>query len=128
MTRAGIPERVLNFIESAIDTVPELEALLLLREHDSRWWSDEDVAARTYVSRKEASRILETLRRRGLIVLEADPAKYRYAPGNPDTTRLMAEVASAYQHHLMPIANLIHQKSSASVREFARAFDLKKDK
>jgi hypothetical protein len=39
----------------------------------------------------------------------------------------MSEVASEYARHLVPIATLIHRGASSAVKEFARAFDLKKD-
>jgi hypothetical protein len=36
-------------------------------------------------------------------------------------------VTVAYRSNLVSVANFIHRKASASVMEFARAFDLKKD-
>jgi hypothetical protein len=40
----------------------------------------------------------------------------------------MPEVAAAYRRHLVPLATFIHSRASTAVREFARAFDLKKDR
>ncbi len=45
-----------------------------------------------------------------------------------DTGALVAEVAETYQRNLARIAMLIHSKPSSSIKEFARAFDLKKDR
>jgi hypothetical protein len=41
---------------------------------------------------------------------------------------LMEKVASTYRRHLSAVASFIHSKASRSVREFARAFELKKDR
>jgi hypothetical protein len=41
---------------------------------------------------------------------------------------LMGQVVAEYQTHVVRIATFIHANASASVREFARAFDLKKDR
>ena len=72
--------------------------------------------------------ILEALLRRGLIRVEGEPPRYTFNPSGPASPELMSDVAREYQRHLVPIATFIHSKASASVREFARAFDLKKDR
>jgi hypothetical protein len=128
MTGPAISQHVLHFIAQQIDSVPQLECLLLLYEHDSRAWIPDQVAARIYSSPHVARGILETLHRRGLLRVEGDEPRYRFDPDGSARPELMQEVAHAYQKHLVPIATFIHSKASASVREFARAFDLKKDR
>jgi hypothetical protein len=39
----------------------------------------------------------------------------------------MASVAATYRQNLVLVANIIHSKASGAVREFARAFEIKKD-
>lgn len=128
MTEPVIPQQVLQFIAQQIDTVPQLECLLLLHQHDNRAWLPEEVAARIYISRETVQGILEALLRRKLVSAEGDPARYRFTSSEGGSHALVGEVASTYQRHLVPIATFIHSKASASVREFARAFDLKKDR
>ncbi|HKU16106.1 MAG TPA: hypothetical protein VJQ52_17050 [Steroidobacteraceae bacterium] len=129
MTSPDIPARVLQFLAERIDTVPQLEALLLLWENPQRSWSDEHVAARIYVSRAVAAQILQALQRQQLVVTEpAQGAQYRYNPQWDPSGEVMPEVASAYSRHLVQLATFIHSRASTAVREFARAFDLKKDR
>ena len=128
MTAAVIPPHILQFVAENIDSVPELEVLLLLREGEARAWSEEEVAARVYVSRVAARGILEALRRKHLIVAHGEPPLYRYQPEQAGKAELIGEVAAAYRLHLVPMATFIHTRASASVREFARAFDFKKDR
>ena len=45
-----------------------------------------------------------------------------------DKDELIAAVDSAYRKELIRISRLIHSKPSAAVREFARAFRIKKDR
>ena len=45
MTEPVIPQQVLQFIAQQIDTVPQLECLLLLHQQDNRAWLPEEVAA-----------------------------------------------------------------------------------
>jgi len=56
MTTPEIPARVLQFLAERIDTVPQLEALLLLWENPQRQWSEEELAARIYVTDKSRRR------------------------------------------------------------------------
>ncbi|NJO12393.1 MAG: hypothetical protein HC872_01760 [Gammaproteobacteria bacterium] len=128
MTAPDIPQQVLQFIAEQIDTVPQLECLLLLQQYDHHAWGPDEVAARIYISRETAQGILDVLVRRRLAAAEGTPPRYRFSAGDAAKRELIAEVAATYQRHLVPIATFIHSKASASVREFARAFDLKKDR
>ncbi|MGH8176405.1 MAG: hypothetical protein ACREV5_09110 [Steroidobacter sp.] len=124
-----IPEHVLQFIAEKIDTVPQLEALLLLWENQSQTWESGVVAARIYVRPDVCAEILQTLQRRELIRSEpGSPPRYRYNPDWDKSGDLMVQVATAYQRHLVPIATFIHSRGPSSVREFARAFDFKKER
>ena len=128
MSLPDIPEHVLQFLAEKIDTVPQLEALLLLWENPGRAWSQGEISARIYVAAETAVSVLQALQRRQLISIEGeDAAQYRYEP-SWDSAGLMEQVAAAYRRHLIPVATFIHSKASPSVREFARAFDLKKDR
>ncbi|HKS55243.1 MAG TPA: hypothetical protein VJS12_08160 [Steroidobacteraceae bacterium] len=124
-----IPARVLQFLAERIDSVPQLEALLLLWESPQRLWTEEDLAARVYVERPVAAAILQALLRQQLVTLEAGPAPaYRYNPQWDASGEVMPEVAAAYRRHLVQLATFIHSRASTAVREFARAFDFKKDR
>ena len=127
MTSPEIPARVLQFIAERIDTVPQLEALLLLWENPQRLWSEEELAARIYVGRPVAATILQALQRQQLVTTEPD-SRYRYNPQWDPSGEVMPEVAAAYSRHLVQLATFIHSRASTAVREFARAFDLKKDR
>lgn len=129
MNSPDIPARVLQFLAERIDTVPQLEALLLLWENPQRLWSEDEVAARIYVDRAVAATILQALQRQQLVTNEAEPVpRYRYNPQWDASGEVMAEVAAAYRRHLVQLATFIHSRASTAVREFARAFDLKKDR
>jgi hypothetical protein len=127
MVPLEIPERVLRFLAENIDSVPQLEALLLLSEHASETWNAEQVATRIYVRNDKAESILSALHRRRLIErLEETPESYRFTAVD-DARRLVAEVNASYRANVVVLTRFIHENASASVREFARAFDLKKD-
>lgn len=128
MAIPDISERVWRFIADNIDTVPQLEALLLLCENKDRGWTLHQIAARIYVSEEAAREILRTLQQRSLICMDGAATVYRSAPATGSSAGLLDEVAEAYRRNIVPIATFIHSKAPASVREFARAFDFKKDR
>lgn len=125
MPLTEIPEHVRRFIVEAIDSVPELEALLLLRAHPDRRWSAEEAGARLYVSTTMASHLLNALAGRGL--LARDGEQYRYAPAQPELDAVVADLAATYATRLITVTRLIHAKPAASVRQFADAFRLRKE-
>lgn len=129
MNSPQIPANVLQFIAERIDTVPQLEALLLLWESPQRTWTEEELAGRIYVSRQVAAQTLQALQRQSLVIAELQESpRYRYDPQWDPTGQVMPEVAAAYRRHLVQLATFIHSRASTAVREFARAFDLKKDR
>lgn len=126
MASRAIPNEVEQFLLVAIDTVPHLEALLLIFQSPDAAWSVEDLAARIYVDSPQAAAVLEDLTRRKLIArLEQAPPKYQFLAASSAQTELLQKVAHAYRTQLVQVARFIHSKPSASVRDFARAFRLK---
>lgn len=126
MTSGAIPPAVEQFLLDSIDTVPHLEALLLIFQSPGTVWAVEDLAARIYVSDKQAAAIADDLTRRALIArVEQSPAKYQFVAQSPDKTQLLDQVAQAYRTQLVQVTRFIHSNASGSVRDFARAFRLK---
>jgi hypothetical protein len=123
-----VPTHVLRFLEENIDTVPQLETLLMMSETPGRSWSIADVALRNYVSEQRAADTVSALQRRGLVIADESPPRFRFDPATDEARALVAELARCYQRNLSRITELIHSKPSASIKEFARAFDLKKDR
>ena len=126
MTAGAIDPAVEQFILDSIDTVPHLEALLLLFQSPATQWTVVELAARIYVNDKQAGGILEDLTRRALIVrVDQVPAKYQYSARTPEQDELLGRVASSYRTQLVQVTRFIHSNASGSVRDFARAFRLK---
>ena len=123
-----VPEEVRRFIEENIDNVPQVETLLMMSQEEGRDWQVSEIAARNYIAGPRAYEILEVLRRRGLVVRQDEHPGYRYGPATPELRTRVAELARCYQANLSRVAMIIHAKPSASIQEFARAFDLKKDR
>jgi hypothetical protein len=120
-----IPLDLQNFIVRHIDSIAQIEALLLLRRHAPDTWDVPSTARRLYVSEQEASEILENLCEDGL--LQCDAGIYRFACRTPEAERLVERLAEAYAGNLIAVTNIIHGKPRR-IREFANAFKLRKDR
>ena|SRR5687768_15526523 len=127
-SRDDIPAHLRRFLEENIDTVPQLETLLMMYGKPDRGWLIAEVATRNYITEQRATETLSSLQRRGLVTAEGSPPHFRFNPANGDVHALVAELVLCYQRKLSAVTELIHAKPSASVKEFARAFDLKKDR
>jgi hypothetical protein len=74
-----------------------------------------------------AKGILEDLARDQLLSAGTGQSEYRYQP-DPEKDRLLGLVDNIYRKEMIRISTLIHSKASSAVREFARAFRLKKER
>ncbi len=126
MRISDLPPDVLQFIAEKIDSVPHIEALLLLYGQPDQRWSIELMAARLYVTRTAAQVILNDLERARLVHATGNSV-YAYEGTWDASGELMARVAETYRRSLAAVAAFIHGRASRSVQEFARAFDLKRD-
>jgi transcription initiation factor IIE alpha subunit len=123
-----IPDDVERFIVDRIDSVAELEGLLLFRGNPETEWTGEMLAQRLYTNREQAENVLSRLDEQGLLasVMKGDSPAYRYRPGSPELAKIVERVAEVYSKYLIPVTNLIHSKPQSKVQQFADAFKLRK--
>jgi len=118
-----IPDDVRDFILRHIDSVAQLEALLLLRANGSQDWDVARTAARLYTGEEEIRKVLAQLCADGLLSCRENIYHYECPPDVRATVDRLAEV---YRRHLIPVTNIIHTKPRR-IREFADAFKFRKD-
>lgn len=124
MANDDIDGALTDFILKHVDSIAQLEALLLLRRSPDDAWTVNAVAKRLYTKPELAEEALEHLCEQGLV--ECEDGIYRYIT----TTKrrdMVDRLAEVYARNLIGVTNLIHSKSSR-IRSFAAAFKFKKDK
>ncbi|HZQ21966.1 MAG TPA: hypothetical protein VFA89_04135 [Terriglobales bacterium] len=119
--------RVDGFILEQIDTVPHLEALLLLWNKRPRQWSCEEMADALYLRKELAERILRDLVQRNLAIECPSTSGYIYN-SNAERDALLTQVDLTYRRELIRLTRMIHAKAPTAMREFARAFRFTRDK
>jgi len=125
MADEAVPDDLRDFILRHIDSVAQLEALLLLRANPDENWTAAQTAGRLYVGEQEVTRMLVRLCADGL--LQCREGVFRYAPEPATLAATVDRLADLYTRHLVPVTNLIHAKPRR-IRQFADAFKLRKDR
>jgi hypothetical protein len=120
-----IPDDLRDFILRHIDSITQLEALILLRAHSDVDWEAKRTAARLYASEQEVAEGLARLCADGLLICKGE--LYRYHCKTDELRAMVDRLANAYAHHLIPVTNMIHAKPGR-IREFADAFKFRKDR
>ena len=114
-----IPEPVRKLVVEHIDSIEQLEVLLLLRTHRDRSWSIEEVNDRVSSSTSSVKTRLEALLQSGFLARTAHLYRYR-ASAERDT--VVGALASTYAERRFTIIELIFTKTTDRLRSFADAF------
>ena len=129
MTQADPENQVDRFILDEIDSVPHLEALLLLWRDKEITWRVEEMAHSLYVKAEQAENILQDLVRRNLVVIRTEDERgYAYDSSSENRNALLRQVDETYRRELIRVSRMIHSKAAPAIRDFARAFRFTKEK
>ena len=116
-----------RFIRESVDSVPHLEALLLLWQNRSESWTVEDIAKRLWIEHERTrSILLDLARNQFLTAIGGEVERYTYRP-DLNNDRILRAVADVYRQDMIRISTMIHAKPSSAVRAFARAFRFTKE-
>jgi hypothetical protein len=128
MSANVLPDEVKAFLLRYIDSIAQLEALLLLRANADLAWSADMLALRLYISVQETAEILARLCADGFLTAQgSEPLLYQYHCPARDQTHMVDQVAMLYTKYLIPITHLIHAKPRTRVQGFADAFRFRKE-
>jgi hypothetical protein len=124
-----IAQEVQAFIADHIESVVQLEVLLLLHANPQRIFSAADIATELRIDPAWAGEQLVNLCSRGILACTS-PAQglYRYGPRIPEMDRAITGLAQAYADRRVTVIGLIFSKPVDKIRSFADAFRLRKDK
>lgn len=129
MTYEAISQEVKDFIAAHINSVEQLEVLLLLRIHADQEWSADTLAKELRIDASWAATRLADLSTRGLLaVRETSESLYLFNPKTPELRRIVGDLALTYTERRVAVINLIYSKPLDNIRVFAEAFRFKKEK
>lgn len=128
MTDDPIPNNIKRFINTSIDSIPHLEALLLIQKNPDINWDIDSLSRSLFIQPRLAEELLGKLCSAGFLKVlpNTNPQSYDYVHPNLEVRQMLSELAEVYSKHLILITNMIHNKSS-KVQQFADAFKFKKE-
>ena len=125
MAEDFIPNDVLEFLLAYIDSIVELEALLLLRSDADQTWTVTSMSKRLYIEESLCAAVLSHLEADGLCA--STEGLYRYALSGTPEHETVGLLARTYAHYLIPVTNVIHGKPPR-IQQFADAFRFRRGK
>lgn len=138
MAESAIPENVRSFIASHIDSILQLEVLLLLQAQSHREWTSADVAQELRIDAAWASGQMAELAAADLLAASSmsspssapsgTPPAYRYAPRTPELDAAVKGLAREYAERRVTVIGMIFSKPLDKIRNFADAFRIRKEK
>ena len=135
-----ISESLRLFILAHINSIEELEVLILLRATEEREWSAAQISRELGASEPWIQERLADLASRDfLIVQEADSGPlYRYAPSTQESRAQIEDLAVTYKQRRLSVINLVYSKPesgkpesvkpASDVVSFSNAFRITKKK
>jgi DNA-binding MarR family transcriptional regulator len=126
MSVKALPDDVARFLGDHIDSVEQLEILLLLHRAGDSAWTPEMVAAALYTQPTSAARRLASLCDHGLLERVGEPPAYRYVAVNPERGELISTLADTYRERRVAVVTAIATNPVENVRAFSDAFRLRR--
>jgi hypothetical protein len=124
----AVPDDVRRFILTSVESVPWLEALLLVRNETQSTWDAPQVARRLYIGEKQAGELLASLNSAGMVrMLPGTPPLYAYEPSAGELRSMIDRVADMYASHLKEVTEIIHSTAEKKAQRFADAFRIRKE-
>lgn len=126
MTSGELPGELKQFIAQHIESLAQLEILLYLREHRNREVHPGEIANRLALTSEMTPVILADLARRGFAI--KGEAGFRFEPASAEASQLIDVLAHAYRDRRVTVTTEIYSKSLDTMKTFAEAFRIRKEK
>jgi hypothetical protein len=127
-----IPPDVVRLIADHLESVVQVEVLLLLVANPAKRFGAAEIGRELRVDPHWAGSQLAELAGRGMLEGNADPDPlYRYAPRSAELGRAIDGLARAYADRRVSVIGMIYSKPAKPkdpISTFADAFKLRKDK
>lgn len=128
MSERIFSEDLEKFIAAEINSLEQLEILLLLSGNPHKWWTANGVYDVIKSSVQSVQDRLDEMVHRGMLRKETDSeVRYQFGPTNEDVWRITSELRDAYKERSVKVVQAIYSKPPDAVQEFARAFRLRRD-
>ncbi len=121
-SNSNVSDEVRQFVFECIDSVEQLEILLLLTSNRTKEWSAQETSKELRSSENSVEKRLESLCAMGFVTKSStDPYRYHYNPKTERIENVIAELAIVYKEKRHRVLELIFSPMKKA-RAFANAF------
>lgn len=129
MAGENLPENVLHFLETCIDSVEQLRILLLLHSTPERMWTTAEITTELRSAESSIQKRLDGLYRRKVLRQIADSKdQHRFLPANDELRIVIEELAIQNQLRPYRVIEAIYPGPTRAIQAFTNAFKLKSGK
>jgi len=126
------PKHIQAFVAGYIESVIQLEVLLVLYGSSERAWTAEALARELRIDPAWVDGQLAQLCAKGLLHCSEDgPRSYRYQPHTSELHQAMIDLSKAYADRRVSVISLIYSRPAEQptdpLKSFSDAFRLRKD-
>lgn len=123
-----LPDEVRRLLDDRIESIAQLEVLLLLHRTAPQDWDAEGLSRELRIEPGWAAELLALLRRAEL--LEGTPGRpgfHRFGPSSPDLAKAVESLAASYADRRVTVVASLYSKPVGRIRIFADAFRIRKE-
>jgi hypothetical protein len=122
------PADIKQFIADNIDSVAQLELLLLMRDQPAKAWSAQEAGNALYAAADVTGLLMADLHAKKLLAAGPAESTYVYRPERAESALLVDRLADLYRERRVAVISTIYTKPIDKIRSFADAFRLRKEK
>lgn len=126
MHQNSLPQDIRDFLSEFIDSVSQLEILLMCSSEPQTAFSPEDISKNLRTHPMTAQKQLQSLVDKGLLASISDH-KFIFRPKELELKDLIYKLASSYKIKPVAVVTFIYDKPTDKLKGFADAFKFKKD-
>jgi hypothetical protein len=122
-----IPGPVRRLILDKIESISQLETLLLLYGTPERSWTPDHVSTELRIDLRWAADQLALLQSRGFLVRVDDTPSYTFLPPDPETKGTVASLAACYADRRVAVIALLYSRPEDQIRLLSDAFRVRRE-
>ena len=116
-----------EFVERVIDTIHQLEILMLLRRSPDRFWRVDEISTELRIGTTTVAAGVSGLQANGVLAgNDAQPVAYRYDPRSISVHAGVESLAAAYEADPLSVLKALLAKPPRALRTFSDAFVLRR--
>jgi len=119
------PADVRRFIERHIETLAQLELLLLIHSENSRLWTLSEISQALSFPPTMSAELLQSLSAHGFVT-EVETC-YQYRSIDPESDQLICKLGETYRVRRVAVTNEIYAKPLNRLKSFSDAFRFRKE-